>query len=232
MAEDQRLNSRPSRIHKYRDNFLNLFLFHVSNPTKEVNTKKGEKTMQHPLHKAKYFTLAGVIALTFFAVSTLAWAKSDQNRQRMREKFETLKIWKIMDALNLNSQTALKIFPVIREMDEKKMNLREKQRNLMQKIGDLSKGTDNSAGNVGTLANQIFDINEQIAALPREEFKKLKGILTEKQLAQYILFQQHFRKEFIRQWLRGKRDRRFPRNRQGSVMDRRQGRRPLPPQGQ
>ena len=188
--------------------------------------------MRQTLRKAKRLTLTGVLVLTFMAAATLAWARPDQNRQRMREKFETLKMWKVMDALNLNSQTALKVFPIIREMDEKRMNLREKQRNLMKKIGDLSKGTDNPAGNVGTLANQIFDINEQIAALPREEFKKLKGILTEKQLAQYILFQQHFRKEFIRQWLRGKRDRRFPRNRQGSVMDRRQGRRPLPPQGQ
>jgi len=189
--------------------------------------------MQHPLLKEKHATLTSALVLMLIAASTLAWAaRPDQNRQRMREKFETLKMWKIMDALNLNSQTALKIFPVIREMDEKKMNLREKQRNLMKKIGNLSKGADNPAGNLGTLANQIFDINEQIAALPREEFKKLKGILTEKQLAQYILFQQRFRKEFIRQLLRGKRDRRLPRNRQGGAPDRRQGRRPFPPQGQ
>ena len=205
--------------------------------------------MRQTLRKAKHFTLTGVLVLTFMAASTLAWSRPDQGRQRMREKFETLKMWKVMDALNLNSQTALKVFPVIREMDEKRMNLREKQRNLMKKIGALSKGTDNATGNVGTLANQIFDINEQIAALPREEFKKLKGILTEKQLAQYILFQQHFRKEFIRQWLRGKRDRRLPRNRQGGrlrgkrdrrlprnrqggMMDRRQGPRPFSPQGQ
>ena len=188
--------------------------------------------MRQTLYKAKHLTLTGVLVLTFMAASTLAWARPDQNRQRVREKFETLKMWKVMDALNLNSQTALKVFPVIREMDEKRVNLREKQRDLMKKIGALSKGTDNATGNVGTLVNQIFDINEQIAALPREEFKKLKGILTEKQLAQYILFQRRFRKEFIRQWLRGKRDRRLPRNRQGSMMDRRQGPRPFSPQGQ
>ena len=161
--------------------------------------------MKNRSGKSKKWVLAGLIIFAFICAST-AWARPWQNRQKMREKFETMKMWKIMDALNLDSQTALKIFPVIREMDEKKMQLREKQRDLMRKIAALAKGDARSAGNLSTLANQIFDINKQIAALPREEFKKLQSILSEKQLAQYILFQQRFRREFIRQWLRGKRD--------------------------
>jgi gas vesicle protein len=165
--------------------------------------------MKNKSTKSRKELFTGLLILMIMGTSAFAWARPtrpNQNRQRMREKFETMKMWKIMDALSLDSQTALKLFPIIREMDEKKMRLREKQRDLMRRMDTLSKGTPGSAGDLNTLANQIFDINEQIAALPREEFKKLQGVLSEKQLAQYILFQQRFRKEFIRQWMRNKRN--------------------------
>ena len=139
------------------------------------------------------------------------------NRQRMMEKIETIKMWKLMDALGLDSQTALKVFPIIRESDKKRLDLRAKQRELLGKIESLVKRGQGNDRSLDTLANQLFDLNEQIGQLPREEYRKLKPILTETQLARYLIFQKRFRKELIHRWVQG-RQRRSMQGRPGAGM--------------
>jgi len=154
--------------------------------------------MRQTSSKTKLAIITGTLILTFMAASTLVWAKPTLNRLRMMEKIETIKMWKLMDALGLDSETALKVFPIIKETDRKRMDLRLKQRNVMEKIESQLKKGKEEGKNLDTLARQLFDLNEQISQFPREEYRKLKSILPETQLARYLLFQQRFRKEFIR----------------------------------
>jgi len=153
--------------------------------------------------KAKLAVITGILILTFMAASPLAWAKPMQNRRRMMEKIETIKMWKLMDALGLDSKTALKVFPIVKETDRKRMDLRLKQRNVMEKIESQLKRGKEEGKSLDTLARQLFDLNDKISQLPREEYTKLKTVLTETQLARYLLFQKHFRKELIHSWMRG-----------------------------
>jgi len=125
-----------------------------------------------------------------------------RNRQQMMEKIETIKMWKLMDALNLNSETALKVFPVIKEMDQKKALLMQKKRSLMRQLRNLVNGKTAQGVKSDALASQIFDLNEQLCEIPRETYNKLKPVLTEKQLGQYLLFQQRFRRELLHRWFR------------------------------
>ncbi len=156
-------------------------------------------------HKARLVTITGILILTFMVSVTQGWAKPLRNRQRMMEKIETIKMWKLMDALDLDSQTALKVFPIIRKIDKKRLDLRAKQRDLLDKIENLVKEGKGNANSLDTLANQLFDLNEQISQLPREEYRRLKPVLAETQLARYLIFQKRFRKELIHRWMQNRR---------------------------
>ncbi len=150
--------------------------------------------------------LGGMFFALLLAMSGTVWAKPvpNHNRQRMMEKIETIKMWKLMEALNLDSETALKVFPIIKEMDRKRAELMQEKRTLTRKIRNLVNARNGKAVKIDILASKLFDLNERIAALAREEYKKLKSVFSERQMGQYLLFQQQFRRELIRRWFRKK----------------------------
>jgi len=155
--------------------------------------------------RTKLGLIIGAFLTLFIATSTSGWAKPNRNRHRMMEKIETIKMWKLMDALNLDSRTALKVFPIIKEMDQKKADLMRKKRDLTRQIRDQLKGKSAQPEKIDALASQLFDLTEQLCALSREEYTKLKPILTERQLGQFLLFQQRFRRELLNRWVTEKR---------------------------
>lgn len=145
--------------------------------------------------------LAGLFAVFFLFSTTATWARPRPNRRRILEKIETIKMWKMMDALNLDSQTALKVFPIVREIDKKRLGLREKQRVILEKIETLTKNGKVNDKKLNALAQQLFSLNEQISQLPKEEYQKLKPYLSQTQLAKLLIFQKNFRRELIRRWM-------------------------------
>ncbi len=138
------------------------------------------------------------------------------------EKIETIKMWKLMDALNLDTQTALKVFPIIKKMDEKRVLLQQKKRELLRQIR-LAISGNQAKETIDELANKLFSLKEKISNVSREEYQKLRSVLNEKQLGKFLLFQQRFRRELIHRWLG---ERRGPSQR---IRRQKKGVRSLPP---
>ena len=157
--------------------------------------------MNESWKKGRLFTVIGIFALIFMAsVATAAPPPTRYNRQRILEKIETIKMWKLMDALNLDSKTALKVFPIIKEMDQKRLQLREKKHKILQQINQIiQNGKINQ--NIDTLASKLFALKTEISNISREEYQKLKSVFSERQLAEFLLFQQRFRRALIHRWL-------------------------------
>ena len=182
--------------------------------------------MKETRNSGRFFMGAWALVLIFMAsVVTAAPPPRGENRQRMLEKIETIKMWKIMDALSLDSQTALKVFPIIKEMDQKRIQLREKERGILQQIKQMAE-TSQADKKIDALASKLFELKSKISNVSREEYQKLKSILTEKQLAQFLLFQQTFRRGLIQRWMM---ERRGP---AWKARGKRRGPRPMAYQGQ
>ena len=146
--------------------------------------------------------IIGAFLFLLTATSSSGWAKPNRDRHRMMEKIETIKMWKLMDALKLDTETALKVFPIIKEMDREKALLMQKKRGLIRQLQKKLNEKEVPKGEVSALASQIFDLTEKLCATSRETYNKLKSVLTEKQLGQYLLFQQRFRRELLHRWFR------------------------------
>ena len=161
--------------------------------------------MKKPQKKIRHLALTGILVLTLMTVGTTTLASPRRNNhQRIMEKIETIKMWKLMDALNLDSQTALKVFPIIKKMDQERYRLRQKKRELLRRIQIAISGNQTKE-KIDDLASNLFDLKTKISNLSREEYQKLKAVLSEKQLGKFLLFQQGFRRELIRRWLRERR---------------------------
>ena len=175
--------------------------------------------MKHTRRNTRHLFITAFLVLGFLTSTPHVWAKPALKNHRMMEKFETIKMWKLMGALNLDTKTALKVFPVIKETDQKRAELVQKMRGLIRQLRQQIYVNKQTPGEIDTLASKIFDIKDQICTLPKQEYNKLKPILTRKQLGQYLIFQQHFRRELIRRWILENRGP-FRKNRQNNQADR------------
>jgi len=113
--------------------------------------------------------------------------------EKIRKKIEALRIWKLAEALDLDEETSSKLFPVLKKYDRRRAKA---QRELRQGMKELKLAL--KAGKEESLTDIIDRLEQSHKALQRindEERQALKRILTVKQQAQYILFQQRFKRE-------------------------------------
>jgi len=119
-----------------------------------------------------------------------------QQRERVRKRIETLKMWKLTGALDLDEATSEKVFPILNKYDKRKaeihQNLREGTRSLKQSL---------SENRTEGLQNILADLEENHKALQsinNEEWAEMKKVLTIEQQARFILFRQEFDREVHR----------------------------------
>ncbi|MCD6595309.1 hypothetical protein J7L68_06520 [bacterium] len=129
-------------------------------------------------------------------VSAQPMFPDDKPSHKMMERIETLKMWKLTEALDLNEDQTTKLFPAIKQFQKKQDSLQEK---MAKNIEQLENAIDNDADSL-EIADIIGEINDARDTQCRNEadfYGKLQGILTIDQQAKYILFEIDFRKKMM-----------------------------------
>lgn len=112
------------------------------------------------------------------------------------DKLETLKIWKLIDFLQLSDQQADKFLPRFRNFEK---DIRGLQRDKNKQILELGKKI--KAGRtkgVDKDVNSVLEYDIKIAQRKKDFFKSVKGIISEEQMAKMIIFEAQFRREIRR----------------------------------
>ncbi|MBI4698139.1 MAG: hypothetical protein HY758_04325 [Nitrospirae bacterium] len=137
------------------------------------------------------FTVEGVCAQTD--------AQKPQARNQiedMAKRIETLKMWRLIKALDMNEKTAAKVFPVINEYDKKRLVI---AKGMGDDMLELRKTVNTASdGQLKTLITRLEDNNKMLQSVNDEEMKRLKDILTVKEQARLMLFNQDFDREMQR----------------------------------
>jgi len=126
---------------------------------------------------------------------------------KVMERIETLKMWKLTEALDLSQEQAVVVFPLLNSFRLAEDSLRERQMILVRELGEvLQSGTDSI---------EILGIIDELKAAQKTEcdikielFDELPKILSAEQQAKYVLFEIEFRKkmmELIREFHKGER---------------------------
>ncbi len=118
---------------------------------------------------------------------------SKEQMEKVRKRIETLKMWRLTDALNLDEKTSSQIFPLISKYDKKRIEAEQSLRNGMKELREFLK--EKREGNLKGILDKIEENHKALQRIKEEEWAELKKILTVEQQARFIIFQQEFERE-------------------------------------
>jgi Spy/CpxP family protein refolding chaperone len=124
--------------------------------------------------------------------------QSIEKREKIRKRIELIRMWKLTEELDLTEETGAKLFPVLRKYDEKWIKLQEARRNsikgLRKALNDEATPDEEIEAAIDNVARNAVAMSE----LLRQQNRELKGILSPRQRAKFILFQRRFQREIRR----------------------------------
>jgi len=147
--------------------------------------------------------LVCLIALTAFPANA---AERDRFREKFHERIETLTMWRMMQALDLDNDTSEKILQVrgkfLAQRKELHKSLQQSYRDLQEYLKEeQSKENDNKLGE--TIKN-IRKTRNELRAVWDQQFDEISKVLPVRKQAELVIFMKDFRRE-IKTMLRGSR---------------------------
>jgi len=146
-------------------------------------------------------TMLVTIMITGLATYGLAVADMDDlggpppkgKHERIRERIETLRLWKLTKALDLDEVTASRLFPLLNRYDKKRFRI---EKAVRKDMGDLKRALeDGNRNEIQEILQRLEDRHRELQRLNNEEMAEIKKILTPEQQARYVLFQYRFKRE-------------------------------------
>jgi hypothetical protein len=114
------------------------------------------------------------------------------DKEQLKERIELIKMWKIVEVLDLDQETAAKLFPVMHEYDEKQCELGEARGATIDQIKDeLGKETADPAA-LSSLINQFKQNERDMTELRIKRLDALSKILSDEDIAKMIMLGHKF----------------------------------------
>jgi Spy/CpxP family protein refolding chaperone len=161
-----------------------------------------------------------------------------EGREKQRERMEILRMWKMMEALDLDRDTANKMIQIRQEFVKKRKDLRKEIRQEFKVLREIVKSPEQPGeeAKLKALLDGIRRKRHKMKELWHEQYDGVSKILTVRQQAQLMVFLKDFHRE-VRDALRGFRH--GPPHGRGKMRHRgpnppfmdREGRQPGPPPG-
>ena len=153
-------------------------------------------------------TFLPCLALAVVVLSQPAYAQPTAaphpNTPPRRERARTFLVLRIVDALNLNDQDALKVSNIVRQSDERRQQLMTQRQTLEDQLRTALAKKPTDPAQLGKLVSDGNDLDQKIALTPEDTFHEMQKVLTVEQQAKLILFRRELQGE-IRRAIQGRR---------------------------
>jgi len=114
-----------------------------------------------------------------------------EEREKIRESIQTLRMWKLLEALDLSSEQSIQFLPAYKDFQNARKTFDEKRRKLLKKLEEeLESGNDQKR--LRKILMELEDVRKQFQAELDKFWARSKAILTLKQQAQLVLFEEKF----------------------------------------
>ncbi len=124
-------------------------------------------------------------------------------RERLRQEIETMKMWKMLEVLNLSQEQSDRFLPAYRELQNQHKDFGEKRENLLRSL-ELALGEEKpDEAKIKDIFGQLEKERAQMDEAERKFRERTQQILTLEQQAKLMLFEDRFEKkmmEIIRQF--------------------------------
>ncbi len=129
-----------------------------------------------------------------------------------RRLIETIRIWKMTEALNLNEEQAAKLFPKLTQLEASRREFHKRQHLLRGELAELLKQRPLRDQEIKARLEELDRADADFKGRERAVKNELRSILSVEQQARFALFEERFDMEMRRtiQDLRLRRQRLFP----------------------
>lgn len=134
------------------------------------------------------------------------WEGRGPRHEKMREKIKTIKIWQLTEAVGLTTEQSEKFFPIYNKHQNDHQKLEEERLSLLEKLSELSEKSDASESEIKKTLGELTEVDNKVIALRNSFINEISGVLSIKQVAKLLVFEEHFRRrlqENIRDIRRG-----------------------------
>ena len=154
--------------------------------------------------KRRYLLLLSVIPVVLALVLLIPFIKADTPSPRpttsseLAELVETLKIWKLVDAVSPTSEQKLPLLNQFNKLEKLKMQYRQEHRQSMNRLKQLQAIPINSQAEQAELQAALThhrDVENGFIAERQKIMEEINLILTVEQQAQFVLFSYSYRQE-------------------------------------
>lgn len=134
------------------------------------------------------------------------WHENGPRREKMRKRIETVKIWQLTETVGLTAEQSEKFFPIYNEHQKAHEKLMNDRKDIIEKLSGLAEKENPSEKEVRKAIDELTALDSRLAGLRAEFLKDVSGVLSIKQVAKLLVFEERFRQrlqENIRDIRRG-----------------------------
>ena len=131
---------------------------------------------------------------------------STAERRKIRENIETLRMYKLLEALDLTSEQSAEFLPALKAFQDAKRGFQEERRNLLRELEGALESEEANQTKLEQTLTALEDTREEFQAELVKFLQKARSTLTLQQRARLQLFEEKFERRLrdsIRQ-MRGK----------------------------
>jgi len=144
--------------------------------------------------------VAAIIAMTVVAAHASMFdepqgKRRPRMRERMQERVELMMMWRLTSALDLDEETAAKLFPLLHESNVQQRKLHDSRREIIQQMkAEIAEEKPDSASLTALI--ERFKQNERdLVDMRNKKIDDLSKLLTEEQTAQVIILVPQFMRD-------------------------------------
>lgn len=124
-------------------------------------------------------------------------------RERLREEIQTMKMWKMLEVLDLTDEQSNDFLPAWRELQKAQKDFRERREELLKSLEAILGEAMPAEGKIKDILGQLEKERSQFEEVQQRFRQKAQEVLTLEQQAKLLLFEDRFEKrmmEIIRQY--------------------------------
>jgi len=113
-------------------------------------------------------------------------------REQMRQRIETLKVWKLTEELDLSTEQSEKFFPAYNQFNDDRKAIEEERRIVFEQLSLLTAEDNPDDKKIDEIMDKLDNVDQKINGLRAKFRQDIKDILSTKQIGRLYVFEVEF----------------------------------------
>ena len=121
----------------------------------------------------------------------------DIKNEKLEEKLEMLKIWKLTEVLDLKSEQTAEFFSLYKQFEDLRRNHLKERMALVEEIRESINSGNITESSVEEYNNKILEMKKKLIEDESNIINQIAKVLTPVQMAKLIIFEETFQEEML-----------------------------------